>query len=71
MKLSTLALGALVSLSVTALAQEKPKTVTKVKHTKTIKTKCVNSKNQLAVRDSTLLVEPKYSPKVCEACGRG
>ncbi|MBL7912960.1 MAG: hypothetical protein JNJ41_17995 [Bacteroidia bacterium] len=71
MKLSTLALGALISFSVNALAQDTPKTVKKTKHTKTTKTKCVNPKTQVAVSDSTLLVEPKRSSRVCEACGRG
>lgn len=73
MKLSTLALGALISFSVNALAQDTPKTVKKVKHTKTVKTKtkCVNPKTQVAVSDSTLLAEPKHSLRVCEACGRG
>lgn len=71
MKLSTLALGALISFSVNALAQDTPKTVKKVKHTKTSKTKCVNPKKQVAVSDSTLLLEPDHSLRVCEACGRG
>jgi hypothetical protein len=74
MKISTLALGALISFSVNAFAQEKPKTDPKAKHTKTtkLKTKCVNpkEKEQLVVSDSLLIDEPRKH-RVCEACGRG
>ncbi len=71
MKISTLALGALISFSVNAFAQEKPKTEPKAKHTKTTKTKakCVKSK-EVATTNAALLAEPKKQ-RVCEACGRG
>jgi hypothetical protein len=72
MKISTLALGALISFSVNAFAQEKPKTEPKQKHLKTTKskTKCVKPKEQLVTTDSALLIQPKKQ-RVCEACGRG
>lgn len=72
MKISTLALGALISFSVNAFAQEKPKTQSKTKHTKTTrsKTKCIKTKGQLVTADSALWPEPKKQ-RVCEACGRG
>lgn len=72
MKISTLALGALISFSVNAFAQDKPKTEPKAKHTKTTKakTKCVKPKEQVATTDPGILVEPKKQ-RVCEACGRG
>ncbi|MEO6302163.1 MAG: hypothetical protein ABIP51_03215 [Bacteroidia bacterium] len=73
MKLSTLALGALISFSVNALAQDKPKTESKPKHIKTVKTKstkCVKSKEQPVVENNILINEPK-NQRVCEACGRG
>ncbi|MBL7922052.1 MAG: hypothetical protein JNJ40_17185 [Bacteroidia bacterium] len=71
MKISTLALGALISFSVNAFAQEKPKTEPKAKHTKTTKTKtkCVKPKETVTT-DASLQVEPKKQ-RVCEACGRG
>lgn len=72
MKISTLALGALISFSVNAFAQDKPKTEPKTKHTKTTKSKskCVKPKEQLVVSDSILMDEPRKH-RVCEACGRG
>jgi len=72
MKISTLALGALISFSVNAFAQDKPKTEPKAKHTKTTKskTKCIKPKAELSATDTGLLVEPKKQ-RVCEACGRG
>ncbi len=72
MKISTLALGALISFSVNAFAQEKPKTEPKIKHTKTTKskTKCIKPKEQVSTTQPGLLVEPKRQ-RVCEACGRG
>jgi len=73
MKISTLALGALISFSINAFAQDKPKTVAEVKqtkHTKT-KTKCVKPKQNLVVSDSLILEEPKRSGKYCPNCGRG
>ncbi len=72
MKISTLALGVLISFSVNAFAQEKPKTEPKTKHTKTTKSKvkCVKPKQELSTTDPDILVEPKKQ-RVCEACGRG
>lgn len=72
MKISTLALGALISFSVNAFAQDKPKPEPKAKQSKTTKTKtkCVKPKEQVAITNPDILVEPKKQ-RVCEACGRG
>lgn len=72
MKLSTLALGALISVSLNATAQNKPKQVTEPKKPKTEKPKpknCVKPKTGQLVTDSLLIREP--NEKVCLACGRG
>ena len=75
MKISTLALGALISFSINTFAQDKPKKdaqVKQTKHTKNrTKTKCVKPKQNLVVGDSLLLEEPKRSGKYCPNCGRG
>ncbi|MDX2172168.1 MAG: hypothetical protein SFY56_03565 [Bacteroidota bacterium] len=67
MKLSTIALGALMSFSVAAIAQQNPKTSPKTKNTKTAKTKhtkCVKPK-----ADSLNTIG--NSKHICYACGRG
>jgi len=75
MKLSTIALGALMSFSVATIAQQNPKTNTKTKNTKTVKTKqtkCVKT-TTTSVSTNTLLIndDNQISSKVCHACGRG
>lgn len=67
MKISTLALGALMSFSVAAIAQQNPKTISKTKNTKTVKTKqtkCIKPK-----ADSLNTIG--NSKHICYACGRG
>ena len=66
MKLSTLALGALISFGVTAFAQS-PKTLSTVKNTKTVKTKqakCIKPK----ANSVNTIGNTKH---ICYACGRG
>ena len=72
MKLSTLALGALISFNLNAIAQDKPKTVSQTKSTKTQKVKpktCVKPGMSKTAANSLIVEEPKR--KVCAACGRG
>jgi len=64
MKLSTLALGALISFSINAFAQQSPKTISKSKTLKTKQTKCVKPKT-----DSLKTIG--ISKHACHACGRG
>lgn len=75
MKLSTLALGALISFSVNALAQDKPKTTNTTKNTKSVKAKtkkCVNYKVKKNTLDSLSMNSPENNPRnICYACGRG
>ena len=69
MKLSTLALGAMISFNLNAIAQDKPKTVSQTKNTKTQNVKPKNCVKPKANSDSLTIQEP--TRKVCSACGRG